>query len=783
MSIFQYRSTKRTVAVLLILLFLVVSAISFLSYWVATSRLKYESTNTHIAMLSQIDHKIELMLQAIDKETIQMLANEEVNKFFDHTMTEAESRDNAYRLSGYFTRFVNAGEYVYSVDLYSYDRGQLFSGGAIKEEQTPEDSSWISQFAKYDGYSNWLPTRRVPLSASNFPIYRNVVTLVRTYPLIHSPGFRRGAVAVNIKEEALYQLLSDAKSRMMGDIFILGPNGSLMSGADKSKLGEDMSQVPVLSEVMKGGEEGFFKASPQDVASSVFYVTSPYTGWKIVNIVPEIQLNQPLIKIRNALIIIALLLFLTAGVLAVLLGLWTFHPLNRFLMNLSKKLNAHPLYEGADWGKGNEFARFENAVQNILTDSESLQAQIKESKPIMKWRLLMDLLTNFPRPYGNIEKYMEVVGVHLHSKHFIVMSAEYDRKADVASKRDLHLYAYALCNVAEELINAEGKGAAIEWEDGQCAIILSFDDEDPVKHALRAVAIADMLKNYLQDQFRRTISIGIGCEVHRMQDIHLSHKQSMEALKYKLVMGDNTIIAADDIQDYGFGAFHRLFALTEGMIDSVKVLDEERMSQQLKDWFDKLASSKIPPDTIKQLIVQLLMKAAVVAGEIGVAHEELVPAESMSETLEQYESLEQIREFAARILSGYIEGIRLKRNSREKSESVDKIIKYIQSHYRHSDLSLNYLSDHFRVSVSHLSKMFKEYTGSNFIDYLMEIRIEKAKELLAGSQEKIRDIAEAVGYTNVNSFTRIFKKITGLTPSEFREREWAKKEEEQAGSA
>ncbi|MBD0381499.1 helix-turn-helix domain-containing protein [Paenibacillus sedimenti] len=779
MSIFQYRSTKRTVLVLLTLLFLVVFVISFLSYWVATNRLKYESTNTHMALLSQIDHKIELMLQAIDKETIQMLENQEVRKFFDYDINETESRDNAYNLSNYITRFVNAGEYVFSIDLYSYVRNQLFSGGALKDEQAPEDYVWIRQFEKFDGYSSWLTTRPVSLNASNFPIYRNVVTLVRTYPLIHSPGFRRGAVAINIKEEALYQLLTDAKNRTLGDTFILSPEGRLMSSSDKSKLGADMSGAPVMSKVLKGQDEGNFKADVGDEASSVFYVTSKYTGWKIVSIVPEIQLNKPLVKVRNALIVIAGILFVAAGILAVLLGLWTFNPINRFIANLSKKLKTHPLYAGADWMKGNEFVHFEDAVQNILSDSEMLQKQIKESKPIMKWRLLMEILTDYPTQNRNIGQYMELVGVQLFPNHFIVMSTEFDRKSEIASMRDLHLYAYALCNVAEELINAESKGAAVEWEDGQCAIIVSFEDGDTTKHAVRAVAVADMLKNFVQENFRRTISIGIGGEVHKMQDIHISHKQSMEALEYKLVMGNNSIIAADDIQNYSVGAFNRLFTLTDGMIDSIKMLDEEKLKHQVNGWFEKLASSKVPPDNIRQLIVQLLMKAAVVAGEIGVAQEELVPAQNMYETLEQYEHLEPIRDFAFSILSGYIEGIRSKRSSKEKNDAVEKIMKFIRNHYMQSDLSLNYLSDQFHISVSHLSKIFKDYTGSNFIDYLMEIRIEKSKERLAGGSEKIRDIAESVGYTNVNSFTRIFKKITGLTPTEYRDREWAKREGEQ----
>lgn len=777
MSIFQYRSTKKTVLVLLLLLFLVVSMISFLSYWVATNRLKYESVNTHMALLSQIDHKMELMLQTIDKETIQMLENDDVKKFFDYEMNEEDSRDNVYRLSSYFNRIVNSGEFVFSLDMYSYVRKLLFSGNTLREDQAPNDYEWIGSFEKLDAYSSWLPTRKLSLSTSNFPIYRNVVTLVRTYPLIHSPGYRRGAVAINIKEEALYQLLTDSHNRSLGDTFIADAAGRIVSSADKSKLSQDMSRSAVLESVLKGQKEGNFRTTVDREPSSVFYVTSEYTGWKIVNVVPEIQLNRPLIKVRNALIVIAAVLFAAAGISAVFVGLWTLNPLNRFITNLSKKLKTHPLYAGADWKPGNEFVNFENMVQHILTDSEQLQKQIKESKPIMKWRLLTEILTNYPAHNRNIGQYMELVGVQLHPNYFIVMSVEFDRRTEIKSGRDLHLYAYALCNVAEEMINAESKGAAMEWEDGQCAIILSFDDEDVEQHAIRAVAVADMLKNFVQEHFKKTITIGIGSEVKEMRDLPVSHKQSMEALKYRLVMGNNTIIAADELQSYRSGQFHRLFAYTDTIVDTIKVLDEEKLHHQLRSWFEQLASSNVPPDIIKQLIVQLLMKAAVLAGEIGVAQEELIPAQNVHETLEQYDSLEQLREFAAGTLAQFIGGIRHRRNNHDKNEAIESIMRFIQQNYGNSELSLNYLSDAFHMSVSHLSKMFKDYTGGNFIDYLMEIRIEKSKVLLSGSSEKVRDIAESVGYTNVNSFTRIFKKFTGLTPSEYRDREWAKRGE------
>ncbi|MDF2717536.1 MAG: hypothetical protein K0R28_4461 [Paenibacillus sp.] len=111
-----------------------------------------------------------------------------------------------------------------------------------------------------------------------------------------------------------------------------------------------------------------------------------------------------------------------------------------------------------------------------------------------------------------------------------------------------------------------------------------------------------------------------------------------------------------------------------------------------------------------------------------------------------------------------------KRNYRERHEVVDSMLAFIRHHYGRSDLSLNLLADQFKQSVYHLSRIFKEQTGGNFIDYVLLLRVEKAKELLLASDKKVRDIAEEVGYANLNSFVRIFKKTTGFTPTEFRER-------------
>ena len=68
-----------------------------------------------------------------------------------------------------------------------------------------------------------------------------------------------------------------------------------------------------------------------------------------------------------------------------------------------------------------------------------------------------------------------------------------------------------------------------------------------------------------------------------------------------------------------------------------------------------------------------------------------------------------------------------------------------------------------------LSCKFKEETGENFIEYLTEIRLRSARELLQNSQYSIKEICAQSGYSDPNYFSRIFKKYEGVTPSEFRE--------------
>lgn len=99
---------------------------------------------------------------------------------------------------------------------------------------------------------------------------------------------------------------------------------------------------------------------------------------------------------------------------------------------------------------------------------------------------------------------------------------------------------------------------------------------------------------------------------------------------------------------------------------------------------------------------------------------------------------------------------------------IDKVIKYINENYA-LDLSQEEVAEKVFISSSYLSELFKRFTGKNFITYVTEIKIEKAKKLLECQNLKIQEISHLVGYRNVSYFIRVFNKHMGVSPNEYRE--------------
>lgn len=102
-----------------------------------------------------------------------------------------------------------------------------------------------------------------------------------------------------------------------------------------------------------------------------------------------------------------------------------------------------------------------------------------------------------------------------------------------------------------------------------------------------------------------------------------------------------------------------------------------------------------------------------------------------------------------------------------EADTIHQIKQYIVKH-SHEDISLEALGRKVGLSPIYISKMFKEKLGINYIDFLTECRIEKAKKLMADPEKSLKEITFEVGYHEPNYFSKVFKKMVALSPTEYR---------------
>lgn len=140
--------------------------------------------------------------------------------------------------------------------------------------------------------------------------------------------------------------------------------------------------------------------------------------------------------------------------------------------------------------------------------------------------------------------------------------------------------------------------------------------------------------------------------------------------------------------------------------------------------------------------------------------------------------MEELEE-AMDVMTGYLKEHLVEEQQVEDSEGKDILdspannfivknaLKYIEENYREK-LKLSDVADHAYVSQWHLSKLLNRQTGQSFSDILNNIRIEKAKVLLIEPSLRIGNIAEEVGFLDIAHFSRVFKKLTGISANEYR---------------
>lgn len=195
----------------------------------------------------------------------------------------------------------------------------------------------------------------------------------------------------------------------------------------------------------------------------------------------------------------------------------------------------------------------------------------------------------------------------------------------------------------------------------------------------------------------------------------------------------------------------------------------EDARKELKEFFERLEKSEFPDFYIRSVLIEMLTGIITDMNQQGIrfaAYNNIY-----------FEALYYIRSFPYQQKESEIYNHFLQLLTIYETEISNLTIKssqiqeFVDSSYTSSELSIGLMAEKFHVSIAYMSYLFKKYFNENFSEYLWNLRVELAKKLLRETSQTIEEICVAVGYENVSSFRRKFKKELGITPSQYREQE------------
>ncbi|MHB1315793.1 MAG: helix-turn-helix domain-containing protein [Christensenellales bacterium] len=211
-------------------------------------------------------------------------------------------------------------------------------------------------------------------------------------------------------------------------------------------------------------------------------------------------------------------------------------------------------------------------------------------------------------------------------------------------------------------------------------------------------------------------------------------------------------------------------------------IEGERLLQQYISQGDRVSAQKIINEMLGNIffcsggnfevikarvteLVVLLSRAAIVGGASAV--EVFGLNEDYLNTIHKFKDLDELNHWLAKVLMRFT-NIVLSEKEPKYSDIIKEAITYIRANYMNK-LSLNDISNHVKYSVSYLSKIFKEETGENLSTFINRTRIDNSRMMLLTTNLPIVEVSYLSGFDDQSYYTKVFRKMTGLSPGKFRE--------------
>jgi two-component system response regulator YesN len=403
---------------------------------------------------------------------------------------------------------------------------------------------------------------------------------------------------------------------------------------------------------------------------------------------------------------------------------------------------------------------------------DKLQKLFQQNIPILREKLLYDIIYGINTNEDEISSKTALFGIKINK--FILIVVESEIKEDDENKLDQynkHLYQLGIINSFEEVFSDVFDVISISLDSKWSAFVVQHKESGAVTEEIIEEKCSGLQK-IIQDCFDFTVTVAISTEGDHALKLPLKFKECQECLRYKLYVGNNCVIFYKDLNSFfklmiilNWSSIKRAFwkelsRSLQVVCDSMRRINEYTMAfdlsnstwEYLKNFYCSTISSI---NNIRTLV------SAADDDKNNIVNRNISSLYKMVEECESVKELNSLLEEVAVKVTAKINSY----NNKSMKLTLQKAVDYLGMHYN-EQITLNKVAENVFVSTYYLSRMFKKELGQNFVDYLNELRMEKAKELLREGKYKTYQVAEMVGIPDAQYFSKLFKKYTGFTPKE-----------------
>ncbi|NGZ73924.1 helix-turn-helix domain-containing protein [Saccharibacillus alkalitolerans] len=679
--------------------------------------------------------------RAVREAEMSVLQAVEETPAYKAYFNDAEGRgtDNVYAIARSLRSVTDSSAYLESVYLYDKETGTVLTQSGLTEANGFFDEDWLEQIDSGALRLGWQPLREYVPGLNLRPV--RVLTANKDMPL---PFGSEGTLVINVKMSAVERLIDNMVNGELSFVNVTNEAGETVYQAHAEESGgQTLNELKLerLGWTFSSGIKG----------ASLF-------GW-----VSVISYLWVAIAIGTVLCAIVYLIYVTRR---------NYKPV-QVIMNRIEAHQIRTLDQGEK--RTDELKLIDGVLESMIHHTHDYEQKRRENERLQRSRLFSELLRG-ERAEQAAERLelFSPLGGGSSSSRFAVVVYEIERHESVFRDRytrgDQNTLKFALMNVFQELTRTSKLQGWAEWLGGDrlAVIFIAEEDDATTMEALRH--LAESYRTWVASHLRLSLCCGIGPVVQGTERIFASYEAADSVLRHKLLLSGEIMLA-----DSGDSA-PQLLETYKYLQTIAELVKRFRMSsgqwrEQLDVLFDEFEQDFVKDEAIRSLIQALLQ---MLGREVAVMSDGLQEALSGERTAEFERELSEATTLARvkSLLSDHLTDLFRLYVSASETKSyramVSEMKTYIEENFANPDLSLKHLSDRFQISGKYASYLFKTEFDMKFVDFLTQLRMKEAERLLLESDCPLQDIALQVGYANAITFGRVFKRVSGITPGDYR---------------